>query len=143
MNAIRELVSGASKSSEENRESKIENSKFDLSTLNPAKGRGSNGALRSQPSTSLHVSLLTGGGDKPYALGMATALTSAGITVDFIGSDELNVQEVINDPLVRFLNLRGDQSPTANPVAKVQRVLMYYARLLAYARTAKPKLFHL
>src|SRR5205814_6504204 len=60
-----------------------------------------------------------------------------------IGSDELNVEEVINDPLVRFLNLRGDQSPAANPVAKVRRVLMYYARLIAYARTAKPKLFHL
>jgi len=35
----------------------------------------------------LKVSLLTGGGDKPYALGLVKALSSKNITVDFIGSD--------------------------------------------------------
>src|SRR4030095_13726639 len=46
----------------------------------------------------LNVALLTGGGDKPYALGLATALTSGGISVDFIGSDDLNVPELLNNP---------------------------------------------
>lgn len=91
----------------------------------------------------LRVALLTGGGDKPYALGMAAALTSAGITIDFIGSDDLSVSEVINNPRVRFLNLRGDQNPNAHPIAKIGRVLKYYVRLIAYATWAKPKLFHL
>ena len=63
--------------------------------------------------------LLTGGGDKPYALGMAAALTSAGICVDFIGSDDLNVPEVVNNPRVNFLNLRGDQRPEASLDSKV------------------------
>ena len=45
----------------------------------------------------LHVALLTGGGDKPYALGMAEALTSVGIYVDFIGSDDLNVPELLGN----------------------------------------------
>jgi D-inositol-3-phosphate glycosyltransferase len=112
-------------------------------TLNSVKERGSNGALRSQLSTRFHVSLLTGGGDKPYALGMAAALTSAGMTVDFIGSDDLNVPEVVENPRVRFLNLRGDQNPNAGPFTKVRRVLDYYAKLIGYAATAKPKLFHL
>ena len=46
----------------------------------------------------LSIALLTGGGDKPYALGMAAALTSAGISVDFIGSDDLSVPELFNNP---------------------------------------------
>ena len=91
----------------------------------------------------LVVALLTGGGDKPYALGMAAALTSAGIRVDFIGSDDLAVPELLNRPLVNFLNLRGDQRPEASRMAKALRVLRYYARLIRYAATAKPKLFHI
>jgi glycosyltransferase involved in cell wall biosynthesis len=91
----------------------------------------------------LNVALLTGGGDKPYALGMAAALTSVGIHVDFIGSDDLSVPELLNDPLVKFLNLRGDQRPEASQLAKVLRVLRYYARLIGYAATTSPKLFHI
>ena len=90
-----------------------------------------------------HVALLTGGGDKPYALGMAAALTSVRIYVDFIGSDDLNVRELLNDPLVNFLNLRGDQRPEASRMAKALRVLSYYVRLIRYAATARPKLFHI
>src|SRR6266487_753164 len=90
-----------------------------------------------------HVALLTGGGDKPYALGMAAAMTSVGIRVDFIGSDDLNVPEVVTNPQVNFLNLRGDQRSEASPMAKVRRVLRYYLRLIGYAATAKPKLFHI
>src|SRR5207247_6431889 len=86
-----------------------------------------------------HVALLTGGGDKPYALGMAAALTSVRIYVDFIGSDDLNVRELLNDPLVNFLNLRGDQRPEASRMAKALRVLSYYVRLIRYAATARPK----
>src|SRR6266478_6772839 len=91
----------------------------------------------------LSVALLTGGGDKPYALGLAAALTSQGIFVDFIGSDDLSVPDVLNDPRVNFLNLRGDQRPEASPMAKALRVLKYYVRLIGYSATAKPKLFHL
>jgi hypothetical protein len=47
------------------------------------------GHLSSVVSNPLHIALLTGGRDKPYALGMAAALTSVGIRVDFIGSDEV------------------------------------------------------
>ncbi len=93
--------------------------------------------------TTLHVALLTGGGDKPYALGMAAALTSKGICIDFIGSDDLSVPELLNDSRVNFLNLRGDQRPDARRIDKILRVLRYYVRLIAYAAAAKPKLFHL
>ena len=91
----------------------------------------------------LHVALLTGGGDKPYALGIAAALTSVGIQVDFVGSDDLSVPELLANPRLNFLNLRGDQREDASRKAKVLRVLKYYARLIAYAAKAKPKLFHI
>ena len=119
-----------------------------LSTIKDLSGRSSTNAeqlstINNQPSTALGVSLLTGGGDKPYALGMAAALTLVGIHVDFIGSDDLRVPELINDPLVNFLNLRGDQRPEASRMAKALRVLSYYVRLIRYAATARPKLFHI
>jgi D-inositol-3-phosphate glycosyltransferase len=95
------------------------------------------------PQSAIHVALLTGGGDKPYALGMAAALTSAGVHVDFIGSDDLRVPELLSNPRVNFLNLRGNQRQDAGPIAKVLRVLSYYVKLIVYAATAKPKLFHI
>ncbi|HEX9422933.1 MAG TPA: glycosyltransferase family 4 protein [Pyrinomonadaceae bacterium] len=95
----------------------------------------------SSPST-LHVALLTGGSDKPYALGMATALSSAGVSVDFIGSDELDLAELHKLPKLRFLNLRGDQSQEASFRRKIARVARYYWRLIGYAATARPRIFH-
>jgi D-inositol-3-phosphate glycosyltransferase len=91
----------------------------------------------------LSVTLLTGGGDKPYALGMAAALTSAGVHVDFIGSDDLSVPELLTNRRVIFFNLRGDQNTDARPARKMARVLTYYWRLVCYSARAKPKLFHI
>ena len=42
-----------------------------------------------------------------------------------------------------FLNLRGDQRTDAGPVTKASRVLAYYLRLIRYAWTARPKVFHI
>src|SRR6266496_1516392 len=98
--------------------------------------------LNSQLST-LQIALLTGGGDKPYALGMAAALTSVGIDVDFIGSDDLKVPELLSNRRINFLNLRGDQRPEASAVWKAIRFANYYARLIRYAAAAKAKLFHI
>jgi D-inositol-3-phosphate glycosyltransferase len=89
------------------------------------------------------VALLTGGGDKPYALGLAEALTSGGLSIDFIGSDDLDVPETRSNPHLNFLNLRGDQRPDAGSCAKALRILKYYVRLIGYAATAKPKIFHI
>jgi D-inositol-3-phosphate glycosyltransferase len=99
--------------------------------------------INHQLSTKCSVSLLTSGADRPYALGLAAALTAAGLSVDFIGSDDLNLPELRNNRLVNFLNLRGDQNPGANPARKVGRILTYYWRLIRYAATAKPKVFHI
>jgi glycosyltransferase involved in cell wall biosynthesis len=89
------------------------------------------------------VCILTGGADKPYALGLASALMARDLSFDFIGSDYVDGPELHNTAQVNFLNLRGDQSPAASRMTKALRVLKYYARLIAYAATARPKIFHI
>ena len=64
------------------------------------------------------VALLTGGGDKPYALGLVEALSSAGLSVDFIGSNDLDAPALHDNPHVNFLNLRGDQQSDAGVITK-------------------------
>jgi D-inositol-3-phosphate glycosyltransferase len=89
------------------------------------------------------VALLTGGADKPYAFGLAMALISKGMVMDLIGSDELDSRDFHSRPGVRFLNLRGDQQSGASFIRKASRVLTYYGRLIRYAATAEPKIFHI
>jgi len=88
------------------------------------------------------VTLLTGGGDKPYAIGIATALSAQGIFVDFIGSDDLDVPELRRLASLNFLNLRGNQRTDVSFFKKTGRVLLYYLRLIGYAMTARPRIFH-
>jgi D-inositol-3-phosphate glycosyltransferase len=89
------------------------------------------------------VAILTGGGDKPYALGLAFALIVEEIPFDFIGSDEVDDAALHESSIVRFLNLRGEQSERASRGAKIARVLRYYLRLIRYAANAEPRLFHI
>ena len=89
------------------------------------------------------VGLLTGGVDRPYALGLAQALVSKGVSLDFIGSDQLDSPELRVHPGLTFLNLRGSQREDVGLAAKMSRVLIYYARLVRYASTARPKIFHI
>lgn len=91
----------------------------------------------------LQTALLTGGWDRPYAIGMALALSSHGIRVDFIASDELSTRELLNNPKVRFLRLLAVFGPETSFLAKVLKVIGYYVRLFLYTATASPKLFHI
>ena len=83
----------------------------------------------SNPARSIGVCLLTGGDDRPYALGMASALVKHGVSVDFIGSNKLDAPELHQTPVLTFLNLRGDQNEAAPLRTKVLRILAYYMRL--------------
>jgi len=89
------------------------------------------------------VALLTGGGDKPYAFGLAMELISKGAILDVIGSDELDCLEFRENPQVRFLNLRGNQREDVSFVNKSARVALFYVKLIRYALTAKPRIFHI
>jgi glycosyltransferase involved in cell wall biosynthesis len=90
-----------------------------------------------------YITLLTGGGDRPYVFGLAYELLGKGAKLDLIGSDNLDLPEFRNVPGLNFLNLRGDQRSEASLPAKTTRVIRYYARLIRYAASAKPKIFHI
>jgi D-inositol-3-phosphate glycosyltransferase len=89
------------------------------------------------------IGLLTGGSDRPYVFGLTTALISKGPTLDLIGSDELEFPEFRNLPGLNFLNLRGSSRSDVSLRSKVLRILAYYLRLLHYAATATPEIFHI
>jgi glycosyltransferase involved in cell wall biosynthesis len=90
----------------------------------------------------LRIALLTGGGDKPYALSLASSLVARNVVLDFIAGNDLDTQELRSLPGLHFLNLRGDQNPDARGLSKILRVLRYYRRLIGYAATAGPDVFH-
>jgi glycosyltransferase involved in cell wall biosynthesis len=91
----------------------------------------------------VEVALLTGGGDKPYAFGLATALMAQGIALDLVAGDELTSPVFDHSPAVTFMNLRGSQASDVSLLNKVARVLVYYLYLLKYALIAKPAIFHI
>ena len=89
------------------------------------------------------VTLLTGGIDRPYTFGLVMELIAKGVVLDVIGSDGVDFPEFHGNRRLNFLNLQGSQNPDVSFVSKVFRLLMYYARLIRYATTAKPKIFHI
>lgn len=91
----------------------------------------------------ISVTLLTGGIDRPYTFGLVTELGSKGVAVEVIGSDSLDFPEFHGKAGLRFLNLQGSQRPDVSAAKKISRLLSYYSRLILYAVTAKPKIFHI
>lgn len=103
------------------------------------------GAFEQTPATSpaeMEVGLLTGGFDRPYAFGLAMALSSNGISLEVIGSDHIDSPQMHTTPRLTFLNLQGSKRE-ASLAKKVSRVLLFYVRLIRYAATARPKIFHI
>lgn len=90
----------------------------------------------------LRIALLTGGQDPHYAVGLATALMGQNVRLEVIGGDEFDLPVLKENPRARFLNLHGSQAG-ASRIAKIGSILEFYARLLRYAVTAKPRVFHI
>ena len=91
----------------------------------------------------VRVGLLSGGSDKPYAVGLTTALAAQGVLVDFIGSNELDTPQLTECPGVDFYNLRGEQSENVTTLEKVFRILSYYRRLMVYVVTGRARILHI
>ena len=104
---------------------------------------GSPDSQDSAASRDILVSLLTGGSDKPYVFGLATELSSKGVMLDLIASDELDSPEFRSIPRLTFLKFRGDQNPHVSLWKKTVRILSYYLKLIRYGATAKPRIFHI
>jgi glycosyltransferase involved in cell wall biosynthesis len=95
------------------------------------------------PPARIEVGLLTGGFDRPYAFGLAMALASKGVSLDVIGSDEVDSPEMHTTPNLNFLNLQGDPRQRVTLMRKALRTLRFYVRLFRYAARSKPKIFHI
>jgi glycosyltransferase involved in cell wall biosynthesis len=91
----------------------------------------------------LKVSLLTGGQDIYYALGLLSGLVLKEINVEFIGNDAMEDAEVTKSQNVIYYNLRRDQSPNAPMKNKIVRVLKYYFKLIKYAAKTDSNCFHI
>jgi D-inositol-3-phosphate glycosyltransferase len=89
------------------------------------------------------IGLLTGCQDRPYAFGLAMALTKKGVGVDVIGSDDIDSPELHVTPNLRFLNFRGNQHESTNFAEKLWELAVYYARLVRYAARSKPRILHI
>ncbi len=89
------------------------------------------------------VALLTGGTDRHYAYGLALSLVADGVRLEVVGGADVDGPEMHSTPGLNFLNLLQRREPEAGVVKKVTRLLAYYLRLIAYARRARPKVFHI
>lgn len=91
----------------------------------------------------MKVALLTGGSDRPYALGLLEALLEGGFTVDVVGSDEFVGAPLLSAEGVRFFNLRGDTGDKATRFRKVVRIARYYLALTRFAVKSDAQVFHI
>jgi glycosyltransferase involved in cell wall biosynthesis len=89
------------------------------------------------------ATLLTGGFDKPYVHGLATALASKAIALDVIGSDAVDHPDLHTEPKLNFLKLQRNYGSRFGVAAKALSVLAFYVRLLRYATVAKTRIFHI
>ncbi len=92
-------------------------------------------------SSALEIALLTGCKDRPYAARLATALVSNGVSVDFVGSDDVDGPELHTTPRLRFLKFRDRL--TGGLLAKASTLLGYYVRLIRYTLKSRPATFHI
>ncbi|MFY9644134.1 MAG: glycosyltransferase family 4 protein [Terriglobales bacterium] len=98
---------------------------------------------RLAPPAQSQVALLTGGFDRPYAFGLAMALVAQGVALDVVGSDAVDSPEMHCTPGLTFLNLKPSPPPNARRIAKGLEILRYYLRLIRYAASAQPEIFHI
>jgi glycosyltransferase involved in cell wall biosynthesis len=91
----------------------------------------------------IDLALFTGCQDKPYVYGLGMELSSHGICLDLIGSDEVDSPDFHRTPKLNFLNMGGKQRQSDGFAKKSFRVIRYYSRLVRYSIVAKPKIFHI
>ncbi len=96
-----------------------------------------------RPRSTLAAALLTGGVDRHYAYGLATALAATNIHVDVIGNDVVDSTEMHTTPNITFFNLWPARSAKATSLSKMARILAHYRLLIDYAWDARPRIFHI
>jgi D-inositol-3-phosphate glycosyltransferase len=91
----------------------------------------------------IEVGLLTGCQDRPYACGLAMALTAKGLRLEVVGSDEVDSPELHTTSNLRFVNLRGRLSQYDPIVTKLSKLAIYYVRLIRYIAHSNSRILHI
>ena len=94
-------------------------------------------------SKKIEVTLLTGGFDRPYAFGLAMALSAKEIGLEVVGGAEVDSPEMHTTPGLKFLDFHGDPRQSASFPRKLLRLFVFYLQLAWYAITAGTKIFHI
>lgn len=89
----------------------------------------------------IEIGLMTACRDRHYAVGLAMALVSKGVHLDFVGGDEIDGPELHARPGLRFLNFR--RKLRGNIVEKLRELLFYYARVIRYGARPNPRILHI
>jgi D-inositol-3-phosphate glycosyltransferase len=113
------------------------------SVLDPPLGSSIKQEDMGAPVPEIEVALLTGGIDRPYAFGLSRALASKGVELDVICGRELDGPELQAIPELNLLKMYGDQRQKVGMGKKLFRLLVSYGRLVCYAATARPRVFHI
>lgn len=130
-----------------------QNSVASRSDRSPQQGQESGSQLKvrdpadpSRPAlapSEMRVGLITGGFDRPYAYGLSMALTSMGVKLDVIGSDQVDSPEMHTTPGLNFINLQRGWRENAPFFNKLVRVCHFYTQLIRYVALSKSRLLHI
>lgn len=88
------------------------------------------------------VVLLTGGQDPSYVFGLTTTLSQRGIHVHVVGNDQVDDPEFHASNRITFIDC-GRIRPNSGFLGKLRQLATGYARLIAYATSAPPKIIHI
>jgi len=91
----------------------------------------------------MKISLLTGGKDPHYVLGLLSGLSSKAIIIDLIGSYEMKDTDIVSKENVNFYKFLEQQKPYASIKEKTYRIFKYYFKLIKYTTITDSKLFHI
>lgn len=91
----------------------------------------------------MRISLLTGGMDPPYVVGLLSGIIGKPVLIDVIGNDEMKDQGVMQSRRVDYYNLRDNQDDHATVMRRIIRTLRYYFKLVRYAFTTDSEIFHI
>lgn len=115
----------------------------EVSTRNVAPDIEILSGIGSTPRSTLEISLLTGCQDRPYVFGLAMALSSKGVSLDVIGSDEVDSPEMHSTSNINFIKARTNQRLNVPAARRLSSTLAYYARLIGYVTRTKTKVLHI
>ena len=92
---------------------------------------------------SLRVSILTGGRDPYYALGLLSGLRSFPLRIDFLADDAMRSAPEARAANVRYWSLRRDHAAGTTAWRRVLGVLGHYVALCRYAVASDSPVFHI